>query len=488
MTPRSLEDGIQFHPAEDSLGIRTPGNALGWIIKAVKRAVAAGTIDPGDMKDAKGRGFVALAMDFSCTAATDGDIVEASQDTVFSGKNRKGQCLDIYLDPRLSPVCRGNCRRRQDDSGKQDAQPARESSCDPPMKPMCGFPTPINMARLVFGLHILVLLGCWPGSGRSATFLLPTDGSNMVGQLHVVITDSRNTLLDIARHYDLGYEEITVANPGVSTWLPGEGARIVVPTEFILPPLPWQGIVLNIPQRRVYYFPRPEPKKPATVVTFPIGTARPGWPTPLGTTRIIGKYKDPAWFPPKSIQEEHRRQGEFDFPEYFPPGPDNPMGMLAMQTGFDKIFIHSTNRPWGVGLRVSHGCIRLYPEDAASLFEAVPVGTPVRIINLPVMVGARDGLLYLGVSEPVDAYPEDLDSPLLRAVDALVLHEDQQNNLPDIDWKRVREAVHAKRFVPVPVSVGAPSFDEIVTSIEPQHQAFEPYGVESNQGLPPPPR
>jgi L,D-transpeptidase ErfK/SrfK len=136
-------------------------------------------------------------------------------------------------------------------------------------------------------------------------------------------------------------------------------------------------------------------------------------------------------------------------------------------------------------MRVSHGCIRLYPEDAASLFQAVPVGTPVRIINLPVMVGARDGLLYLGVSEPVDAYPEDVDSPLLRAIDALVLHKDQQKNLPDIDWKRVREAVHARRFVPIPVSVGAPSLDDIIASIEPKQYDFEPYGIEANQGLPP---
>lgn len=340
------------------------------------------------------------------------------------------------------------------------------------------FPSSIAV-RWVVGIHIVVLLMFWPIPGRGATFFLPTDGSNIVGQLQVVTADSHNTLLDIARHFDLGYEEITIANPGVSIWLPGEGTQIVVPTEFILPPRPWRGIVVNIPQRRLYYFPRPNPKERATVVTFPIGTARPGWPTPLGSTRIVAKHKDPSWFVPKSIQEEHRSQGEPDFPEYFPPGPDNPMGMLAMETGFAKIFIHGTNRPWGVGMRVTHGCIRLYPEHAAYLFPAVPVGTPVRIINQPVMVGERNNLLYLSVFEPVGDYPDDQGSLIAQAMDAVALYG------APVDWDRVEQVVAARRFVPIPVSVGAPSLDDIIASIKPEKYDFEPYGVEANQGLPP---
>jgi len=333
--------------------------------------------------------------------------------------------------------------------------------------------------RMIFCLHTLVLLACLPVSGWGATFFLPTDGSNIVGQLQVVTADSRNTLLDIARHFDLGHEEITGANPGVSIWLPGEGTRIIVPTEFILPPRPWVGIVVNIPQRRLYYFPRPKAKEPATVVTFPIGIARPGWPTPLGTTRITAKHKDPSWFVPKSIQEEQRRQGEANFPDYFPPGPNNPMGMLALQTGFAGIFIHGTNRPWGVGMRVSHGCLHLYPEHAATLFSEVSIGTPVRIINQPVMVGDRDNLLYLSVSEPVDGYSDDRGSLLTQTMDALALYD------APIDWQRVEQLVDARRIVPIPVSVGAPSFDDLIALIKPEKYEFEPYGIEANDAMPP---
>jgi L,D-transpeptidase ErfK/SrfK len=347
------------------------------------------------------------------------------------------------------------------------------------MKHLPFFPTSPAAKHMIFCLHILVLLVCWPVSGWGATFFLPTDGSNVVGQLQVVSVDSRNTLLDIARHYDLGYEEITVANPGISVWLPGEGTRIVVPTEFILPPRPWQGIVVNIPQRRLFYFPRHQAKERATVVTFPIGIARPGWPTPLGTTRIMAKYKDPSWIVPKSIQEEQRRQGEANFPDYFPPGPTNPMGMLALETGFPQIFIHGTNRPWGVGMRVSHGCLHLYPEHAAYLFPEVPVGTPVRTINQPVMVGNRGDLLYLSVFEPVDGYPEDQGSLLTQAMDALALYD------APVDWKRVEQVVDTKRIVPIPVSVGAPSLDEILALITPEKYAFEPYGIEANDAMPP---
>lgn len=331
-----------------------------------------------------------------------------------------------------------------------------------------------------------MLLWAWAIPGWGATYLLPTDGSNIVGQLRVVVPDPRNTLLDIARHYDLGYNEITAANPGVSIWLPGAGRHIVVPTEFILPPRPWAGIVINIPQRRLYYFPRRKGNEPATVVTFPIGISRPGWSTPLGNTRITAKYKDPSWWVPKDIQEEHRQQGDANFPTYFPPGPNNPMGMLALRTGFAQIYIHGTNRPWGVGMRVSHGCLHLYPENAAYLFPHVPVGTPVRIIDEPVLVGLRRGELYLSVSDPVDGYPGDRDSMVVRALDALVDFKARRKGvIPKIDWGRVRKVVEARQILPVPISVGSPGIDRVIAGIKPEQYGYAPYGSDANDAAPP---
>ena len=150
-------------------------------------------------------------------------------------------------------------------------------------------------------------------SASGASFPLPADGSTVVGEVRVVrLEDARNTLLDLARHYDLGYDEIVAANPGTSVWLPGAGARIVVPTELILPPKPWAGVVINVARRRLYYFPKPGPGEPRRVVTFPIGIAQPGWPTPLGRTRIVAKFKDPSWIVPNDILDEHHPQGQPD--------------------------------------------------------------------------------------------------------------------------------------------------------------------------------
>jgi L,D-transpeptidase ErfK/SrfK len=345
---------------------------------------------------------------------------------------------------------------------------------------------PANTAPPIsrFRILLLLLLG-WSASSWGASFLLPVNGSNIVGQIQVVTADAHNTLLDIARHYDLGYNEITAANPKVSIWLPGEGTRIVIPTEFILPPRPWAGIIINIAQRRLYYFPRPKAHERAIVVTFPIGISRPNWATPLGKTRIIAKFKDPSWIVPKDIWEEHHSQGNANFPKYFPPGPDNPMGMLALETGFPEIFIHGTNHPWGVGMRVSHGCLHLYPENAAYLFPSVPVGTPVRIINQPFLVGERNHALYLSVSRPVDEQGIQKSLPD-RATEAVILYMVQyEGPLPKVDWNRIKHIAETQNLIPTPISAGAPTIEQIVASIAPEEYKYAPYGIDANSAAAP---
>ncbi|MBV8467827.1 MAG: L,D-transpeptidase family protein, partial [Burkholderiales bacterium] len=175
----------------------------------------------------------------------------------------------------------------------------------------------------------------------AATYVLPTNHDTVVGDVHVVQVHGDSTLLDVMRHYDVGYDEIVSANPSVSVWTPDTAAQVVVPSKYALPPKPWAGIVINIPQRRLFYFPAAKHHEQPVVMTYPISIAREGWATPLGETRVIAKYRDPAWFVPDSIRAEHLREEGVELPEYFPPGPDNPMGMLALQTGFPGIYIHA---------------------------------------------------------------------------------------------------------------------------------------------------
>lgn len=322
---------------------------------------------------------------------------------------------------------------------------------------------------------------------------LPTDGSTIIGAPRLVAPDQRNTLLDIARHFDLGHHEITWANPTVDTWLPHQHGPVLIPTEYILPPKPWTGIVINISQRRLFYFPTPAKGEPAKVITLPISIAREGWSTPLGDTKIVGKHKDPAWWVPKSIQEEHRAEGIEDFPEYFPPGPDNPMGMLAIQLGFKSIFIHGTNRPWGVGMRTSHGCLHLYPEDAVVLFDLIKPGVPVRVIDEPVVVGVRDNQLYLAHYQPVAEYGTSQDS-MTRATVALApllqsavqpAAEDKPQPVFNVDWDRVRLALSGPQVLPISIAPASDTLEDRLAAltVEPYHE--EPFGTDANNAMPP---
>lgn len=308
----------------------------------------------------------------------------------------------------------------------------------------------------------------------AATFTVPADGSTVVGQVLLVDPTPENTMLDIARHFDVGYDEIERANPEQSVWTPN--GNVVVPRQFILPPKPWHGIVVNIPQRRLYYFPPSAKGKAAKVITYPISIAREGWSTPLGTTRIISKDKDPAWFVPKSIQQEHTREDGVEFPEYFPPGPDNPMGMLAMQTGFPGIFIHATNKPWGVGLRTSHGCLHLYPEDAAEIFPIVKIGTPVRVIDQPVLVGKDGSNWVMATFAPVAEYPDK--RPLAERVREVL------SGLPlapgQIDDARVERLAEQPEPVPVALEAGQPDLADQLARLTAQPYTFTPYGSDAN--------
>jgi L,D-transpeptidase ErfK/SrfK len=301
-------------------------------------------------------------------------------------------------------------------------------------------------------------------------FSLPPRGTDIVGELRVTRSSREDTLSDIARRHDLGYEEIVAANPGVDPWLPGEGTRIVLPTWFVLPPGPRKGLVLNLASMRLFYYPKPASGEPATVITHPIGIGREGWVTPSGKTKIAAKTEHPAWFVPASVRAEHAREGD-PLPAVVPPGPDNPLGDYAMRLDIPNYLIHGTNKPYGVGMRVSHGCVRLYPEDIASLFPRVPVGTPVRIVNLPYLAGRRDGTLYLEAHPPLEEQARRWGDSL-KPMQTVVRKADGKSG--DVDWVRAARVAREARGFPVPISPGAPAAEWLVANASVVREPREP--------------
>lgn len=232
-------------------------------------------------------------------------------------------------------------------------------------------------------------------------FLLDSPEQSVIGEPQIVFTDKENTFSDLAREYGLGYDELMAANPGIDPWLPGDRTPVLLPTQYVLPPESREGLVLNIASRRLFYFPAVEEGQPVSVMTFPIGIGRVGWETPVGETEVVSKARDPHWYVPASVRKEHAEAGD-PLPAVVPPGPDNPLGHFVLKLDMPGYLIHGTNQPIGVGMRVSHGCIRLYPENIELLYELVDNGTQVSIVNAPYLAGWKDGELYFESHTPLE--------------------------------------------------------------------------------------
>jgi len=242
-------------------------------------------------------------------------------------------------------------------------------------------------------------------SASALTLSLPDKiGDSLVGsppyEVKYVAAKQEDTLIDIAVNYKLGQDEIVLTNPYVDRWLPKEGTKVRIPTSFLLPDAPREGIVINLPEMRFYYY-----AGDGKVITYSIGIGRVDWKTPLGKTRIVGKTENPSWTPPPSIIAEHIADDN-PLKPYYPPGPDNPQGLFAFRLGIPGYLIHSTNQPEGIGMRVSHGCIRMYPDDIEQFFPMVKIGTQVDIVNQSIKVGWYHDTLYM------QSYPELEESPL----------------------------------------------------------------------------
>jgi len=232
-------------------------------------------------------------------------------------------------------------------------------------------------------------------------FVLESPEQTVVGELQIVFTKDTDTFSDLAREYGLGYDELAAANPGIDPWLPGKNTPVLLPTQYVLPDTPQRGVILNIASKRLFYYPVVEEGERVQVMTYPIGIGRVGWETPIGDTRVVAKARDPHWYVPWSVQQEHKELGD-PLPSIVPPGPDNPLGSHVLKLEMPGYLIHGTNQPYGVGMRVSHGCVRLYPENIELLYSLVEIGEPVSIVNEPFLLGRLNGELYLESHSPLE--------------------------------------------------------------------------------------
>jgi L,D-transpeptidase ErfK/SrfK len=291
-----------------------------------------------------------------------------------------------------------------------------------------------------------------PPVGTHRFEIEPTD--DVVGQLQVTVAYKEDTLPDIARRFNVGYEEIVRANPNVDPWLPRAGTEVVVPTQFVLPNVPREGIVINVAAMRIYYFAPAKKGEKQVVYTHPIGIGKVGWSTPEGTTKVVSKQKDPVWRPTPSIIAEHKKNGE-DLPAVVPAGPDNPLGRYKLTLGWATYLIHGTNKPYGVGLRSSHGCIRLYPEDIEKIFAMVGPGTPVRVVNQPFVFGWHQDELYLQAFDVLEDDKRDWKKSqpkLLSKTLTKRIQEQLKARGESVDWERVAQITHDPRGLTLSVS------------------------------------
>lgn len=278
---------------------------------------------------------------------------------------------------------------------------------------------------------------------QAVTVAMPSMG-DLVGKLQTMKTRYTDTFADIGDAHGIGYLALVHANPNVDPWLPGKGTQITLPTEYILPQAPHQGIVINLAEYRLYYY------HDHKVQIFPIGIGTDNNPSPVAKTKVIGKIVAPTWYPPKSIREEHAKEGNY-LPAKIPPGPDDPLGPFALQLGVPGYFIHGTNKQFGIGTQVSHGCFRMYNQNITQLFKEVPRGTPVHIVNQPVKLGMKGTRLFIEVHRADDGHTQDRMAALKKQAQQLLQGWELQYPGLDINQQGLDKALKANSGVPTQI-------------------------------------
>ena len=268
-------------------------------------------------------------------------------------------------------------------------------------------------------------------------------GEDVIGRLAVVRLEEGDTLPDVARHFSLGTNAISAANPGVDVWVPKAGERVLLPLSFILPDTPRKGIVINLAAMRLFQY--KENGTSLLVTTYPLGIGTEERPTPTGQMHVTRKAARPTWHVPASIAEDHRKKGDI-LPKAVPPGPDNPLGEYALYLSERGYLIHGTNKPASIGLTATNGCLRLYPENVKLLFDDTPVKTPVLIVNQPYLLGQRDGVMYLESHAPPEGSSALESVKLHKKLNAI-----EKSSRRTLDWKMIKKVQAEARGIPVPI-------------------------------------
>lgn len=294
----------------------------------------------------------------------------------------------------------------------------------------------------------MCLVGVWFSSGCDLGSLLDDQGG--LRETASYRTVYEDTLLDLARQFKLGYVEMVAANPGTDPWVPGEGTDVVLPTVHLMPDLvdaDPEGIVINLADMRLYFF----EDAISAPKSFPIGIGRDGFNTPIGVTKVIRKKKNPNWHPTARMRKE-----DPELPKIVPAGPENPLGTRAIYLGWPQYLIHGTNKPWGVGRRVSSGCVRMYPEDVEALFDIVQEDTKVTVVDQPIKLGWIDGELFIEAhpnqrqSDQLEAkghFEPELGSQIVEQIMAAVGKKRSR-----LDWGSIRKAAIERRGYPIQIT------------------------------------
>ncbi len=275
-------------------------------------------------------------------------------------------------------------------------------------------------------------------------YRLPVNGAPIIGQTTIITAQDDDTFIRLARRFQVGYQELVIANPDVDPWLPGEGTQVIIPTRYILPDAKREGLVLNLAEMRLYYYPG---GKSPYVYTYPISIGREGWDTPHNVTKIIAKSEKPTWFPPESIRKEHEGKND-PLPASVPPGPDNPLGDYALRLALPGYLIHGTNEPRGIGMKVTHGCIRLHPNDIEDLFNRVSINTRVAIVNQPYKLAWHHGNLFAEMHPSEGDESSSNTRNLTQFVQAIIAATESSKDYK-VNWELANRLARNKSGLPI---------------------------------------